>query len=219
GSGYFFVRSRRAPKEAVTRDPEALVALGAAVFAFGLAAWLGARGMAYDARHLVPAPEAHDVYCTGWGGPPASSLPPAGPCDPGVRAPTLTLDVEEGLYLDHKRVKLAKLGEALRNERKRDGDTSEDPVLLVGAPADTPMATLLPILAAVEKDFGGQIALLRARPEQSLSTATLGEVSMQRRCCSHRLRMAPNGTPLSTYTTWGDVARAMSEGAFFRLDP
>ncbi|MDI1442901.1 hypothetical protein [Polyangium sp. 6x1] len=214
-SGLVFVLSRRRAEEPA-QDREAPAALGAAVFAFGLAAWFGARGMAYDARHTLPLPEAPESHCGLSIYPPASSRPPAGPCEPGPDALEVILN-EEGLHLGWERLDVRQLGTRL--QVKLENQNLKDPVVVVVAPAATPMATMLPILSAVKNDSRRSIAILRGKPERSVSTATLGELRLHQRCCMNRLRIAPDGAPLSNHATWGDVARASSEGVSFRLDP
>ena len=223
GSGILVVVSRRNTKELDTRDPEGMLSLGAAVFAFGLAGWMGARGMAHDARHPLPLPAGHEGYCSEGILPPAISLPPAGPCDGSNDALEVAID-EGGIRIDGVRTAdVADLLVVLENKRKvyRLVQQKElvDPIVVIASPADAPMASLMPILAAVQNEYRGHVAILGAHPERSVSTATLGEVTLRRRCCWSKLRMAPNGAPLSTYATWGDVARAASEGASFRLNP
>ncbi|MDC0740359.1 hypothetical protein [Polyangium mundeleinium] len=223
GSGLLVVVSRRNRKEPDARDPEGMLSLGAAVFAFGLAGWTGARGMAHDARHPLPLPAGHEGYCSAWNLPPATSLPPAGPCDGSDDALEVAID-EGGIRIDGVHTAdVADLLVVLENKRKLYHLVQQkelvNPIVVIASPADTPMASLVPILAAVQNDYRGRVAILGAHPEGRVSTATLGEVTLRRRCCWSKLRMAPDGAPLSTYATWGDVARAMSEGAFFRLDP
>ncbi|MDI1428372.1 hypothetical protein [Polyangium sorediatum] len=223
GSGLLVVVSRRNPKQPDARDPEGMLSLGAAVFAFGLAGWTGARGMAHDARHPLPLPAGHDGYCSEGTLPPTISLPSAGLCDESNDAPEVAID-DGGIRIDGVRTTdVAGLLVVLENKRElyRLVQQKElvDPTVVIASPADTPMASLVPILAAVQNDYRGRVAILGAHPERRVTTATLGEVRLRRRCCWSKLRMAPDGAPLSTYATWGDVARAASEGAFFRLDP
>lgn len=224
GSGLLVVLSRRSAKEEeAARDPEAMLPLGAALFAFGLAAWIGARGMAHDARRPLPLPSVDDGYCPDWMVPPAASLPPAGPCNADVDAPMVTIHAD-GPRIDGARaVDTEELKKILQNKRELFRQLQQrdpvDPVVVVMAPADTPIATIVPVVAAAQEGFRGTVAIMGAHPARSVSTATLGEVTLERRCCNTRLRMGPSGAPLSSHATWGDVARAASEGAFFRLDP
>ncbi|MDC3953042.1 hypothetical protein [Polyangium jinanense] len=223
GSGVLVAVSRRSAKDTVARDPEGILPIGAAVFAFGLAGWAGARGMAHDARHPLPLPADHDGYCSEWSHSAATSLPPAGHCDGSDDAPEVAIDAE-GIQIDGGRVaEVAELLVILENKRKLFRELQQrdvvDPIVVISASADTPMARVLPILSVVQKDYRGHVAILGAHPERSVSTVTLGEIALRRRCCWSKLRMAPNGAPLSSHATWGDVARAASEGAFFRLEP
>ncbi|MDI1442902.1 hypothetical protein [Polyangium sp. 6x1] len=223
GSGLLVAVSKRNAKEPAARDPEGTLWLGAALFAFGLAGWIGARGMAHDARHPLPLPSGHEGYCFQWSGPPATSLPLAGACDGSDGAPEVAIDAG-GIRIDGVHVAdIAELLRLLENKRElyRIVQQKElvDPLVVIAAPADLPMSSVLPILAAVQNKYRGTVAILGAHPERSVSTATIGEVTLERRCCWSKLRMAPNGAPLSNHATWGDVARAASEGAFFRLDP
>ncbi|MDI3281766.1 hypothetical protein [Polyangium sp. 15x6] len=222
GSGLLVAVSRRNEK-APARDPEGTLSLGAAVFAFGLAGWAGARGMAHDARHPLPLPTKDGVYCSEGRSPAATSLPPAGRCDGTDDAPEVAIDAE-GIWIDGLRVAdVAELLVVLENKRKLFAMVQQkelvDPLVVVAAAAETPMTRVLPVISAVQNDYRGHVAILEAHPERSVATATLGEVELRRRCCQSKLRMAPNGAPLSSHATWGDVARAASEGAFFRLEP
>lgn len=223
GSGLLVALSRRNTKEVFARDPEAALPLGAAVFAFGLAAWSGARGMAYDARHPLPNLRDEGGTCPDWMAPPPSRLPAAGRCDANADMPQVIVDAD-GLRLDGVRAtNVEALTSLLKSKRELYRRIQQkdlvDPLVMITAPADTPVATLLPVVSAVANGFRGTVAILGAHPERSVSTATLGEVTLHRRCCNTRLRIDPNGAPLSSHATWGDVARAASEGAFFRLDP
>ncbi|MDI1479496.1 hypothetical protein [Polyangium sp. y55x31] len=223
GSGLLVAVSRRNEKAPAARDPEGTLSLGAAVFAFGLAGWAGARGMAHDARHPLPLPTNHEGYCSEGRNPAATSLPPAGRCDGSFDAPEVAIDAE-GIRIDGLRMAdAAELLVVLENKRKLFAMVQQrelvNPLVVVAAAADTPMARVVPIVSAVQKDYRGRVAILGAHPERNVSTETLGEVALRRRCCSSELRIDPNGAPLSSHATWGDVSRAASEGAFFRLDP
>ena len=218
---------RKNRSEADRLDEEAVLARGAAVFAFGLAAFFGSRAMAYDARHRIPLREKNEAECPSLSSTPneddARTLPAAALCNASCDGPTVF--VESGRFsVDGQSLETTEdLETILQGKRKLslaiNGPNRTLPPLLIAADAKTSTATLEPVIASARRAFGGEIAVVGVHPEKHIKTATVGDVRLLPRCCCTKLVEDSQGKKLGSFATWGDVARASGAGEVFSFAP
>jgi hypothetical protein len=191
----------------------------AAVLLLGIAAYRGTRAAAADAAHPILPHAPGEVDCPASPGV-ARSLPAAVTCDFWPDGPVLEIGAGSAM-LDHVALTPEAIGRELADQRTRFvamlGGPRRLPPLWVTlvAPATTPLAELVPYFQVLRDSLGRSIAIVGVTPERTLSSRTLGDLSPGPRCCATPIRFTAGGVPLSTFATWGDLARA----AAARPDP
>jgi hypothetical protein len=208
---------RRSPDRAHPSVPRAPIASVAALV-LGVAAFAATRGTAHDARHPIPPDAAEHLGCpSGPEGP--DVLPHAPRSEALMDGPLVRLHpgeaVLDGVFLESPDA----LARALREKnelwsRITGRPSSVRPPLLVVAPAHLAIAEASPWLRAIAQSFGPRLAMVVREPARRFSTRTLGELSSSPHCGALHVTLGLEGPPLSTFRTWGDLARqAAASGA------
>jgi hypothetical protein len=193
-----------------------LAGLGAGgVFILGVLAFVATRRMAYDAHNPIPIDPIDPRGCPVTVFDPRT-LPVVEGGEPDSPAQILELRRGEALLDTVSAPEPAELDEMLR--RRRDlwvqvnhRPTSGMPSVRIVAPEILGTVEVAIWLRAIEEHLGGGFILVGVEPERRFSTRTLGELSGTPRCSGIPVQLDPAGPSLTSYPTWGDVARARRE--------
>jgi hypothetical protein len=187
-----------------------------AVFVLGAGAFAATRGMAYDARHLIPRDRLVHGRCDFWD---PARFPVVTRGEPLVDAQLLDLEMRKGeltASLDGLVTSQAELGERLRRQRDlwvqlTRRPASDIPPTMVVAPGLLPAADVANWLRPIEEHLARGFVVVGVDPGGSFSTRTLGELAATPRCSGVPVRLDPAGPLLTSYPTWGDVVRGYDD--------
>lgn len=194
-------------------------AIGAgALFVVGVVAFAAVRGHAYDARHRIPSDRVEHLGCPE----PVfdvRSLPVADQSEPLLDASLLELQANEALLHGGggRPASPADLGDQLRLRCELWVELTRRPAsamprLNIVAPAALSTVDIARWLRAIEPDLAQGFFLVVIEPERRLVTRTLGELPATPHCGGIPVLLDPASQALTSYPTWGDLARDHRDG-------
>ncbi len=180
-----------------------------ALLVLGVGSFVATRGMAWDASHLVPLDAPNEGGC--YPRLPKASTPVAPTDCVALEAPILEIALDAAIVDGTRLTRPEEVSEVLQKKvelwRQLNPGQPFPALLIVQASVQTEPRVMLPWLAAASRAGFGSFAVYMQVPLIPLPTRTVGTLHKQR-CCARVVLVDSAATPLSSFATWGDVARA-----------